>query len=68
MASNIAVSIRGDQAELVNYMLVIDSIEQTAQHATAICRSSLCRHQGHWKLQSHVFETDPSFDFSRVGP
>ena len=66
MATNIFVEVSGNQATAVNYMLVIDSIVQEAQHATALCHSTLTKINGEWKLLSHIFDTDPSFDFSKV--
>jgi hypothetical protein len=66
MASNIFVEVNGELATAVNYMLVIDSLVQEAQHATAICHSRLVKQNGEWKLLSHIFNTDPSFDFSKL--
>jgi hypothetical protein len=66
MATNIFVEINGEQATAVNYMLVMDSIVQGAQHATAICHSMFDKINGAWKLRSHVFTTDPSFDLGKL--
>jgi hypothetical protein len=66
MATNIFVEVNGNQATAINYMLVIDSIVQEAQHATAICHSRISKINGEWKLLSHIFNTDLSFDFSKV--
>jgi hypothetical protein len=66
MATNIFVEVNGHQATAVNYMLVIDSIVQQAQHATAICHSRFHKVDREWKLLSHIFTTDPSFDFSKL--
>jgi hypothetical protein len=66
MATNLFVEVNGQEATAVNYMLVIDSIVQEAQHATAICHSSLRKINGEWKIVAHIFKTDPSFDFSRL--
>jgi hypothetical protein len=66
MASNIFVEVNGNEATAVNYMLVIDSELQQAQHATAICHSRLVKQNGEWKLLSHIFKTDPSFDFTQL--
>jgi hypothetical protein len=41
MATNIFTEVNGEEATAVNYMLVIDSLVQQAQHATAICQSRL---------------------------
>ena len=66
MATNIFTELTGDEATAVSYMLVIDSIVQQAQHATAICESKLRKVGGEWKLVSHVFKTDASFDYSKL--
>jgi hypothetical protein len=60
------VEVNGELATAVNYMLVIDSLVQEAQHATAICHSRLVKQNEEWKLLSHIFNTDPSFDFSKL--
>jgi hypothetical protein len=67
MAANVFCDVDGDRAEATHYMLVIDNEVQDAQHASAICRSSLVRTEAGWKLRSHVFRTDPSLDFGRLG-
>jgi hypothetical protein len=41
MATNVFTEVNGGEATAVNYMLVIDSLVQEAQHATAICQSRL---------------------------
>jgi ketosteroid isomerase-like protein len=66
MVTNISTTINGDQAEAITYMLVMDSHVQDFQHATAICRSKLRKVNGEWKLTSHIYATDPSFDFSKL--
>lgn len=66
MATNIYVVSDGKIATMINYMLVIDSSNQNAQHASAICSSKLEKIDGQWKLKLHVFNTDTSFDFSKI--
>jgi ketosteroid isomerase-like protein len=66
LVTNVFCDVDGDEADATSYMLVVDSDVQDAQRATAICRSRLTRSGGTWKLRSHVFKTDPSFDYGRL--
>jgi ketosteroid isomerase-like protein len=66
LVTNVFCDVDGDRADATSYMLVIDSEVQDAQHASAICHSSLVRTADGWRLRSHVFSTDPSFDFARL--
>ncbi len=66
MATNIFCEVKGNEANAVNYMLVVDSEIQEAQHATAICHSKLQKEGDTWLLVEHIFKTDISFDYAKL--
>jgi uncharacterized protein (TIGR02246 family) len=65
--ANVFVDMDGDRAAASSYMLVRSAVDQSAQTATAMCRSKLRKVGNAWKLTEHRYKTDSSFDFAAIG-
>jgi 3-phenylpropionate/cinnamic acid dioxygenase small subunit len=61
LVTNVVVDVDGDRATLVNYMLVVQRVDEPRVIATAKCATQARMTPGGWRIASHVYRADPSF-------